>query len=93
MAEALIARGATLSAPIAIWLGKSDWLRAQHAAGKLQNPLNSEGGLLTLAVKHRRREIVELPLDLGFDPDERHRVGVGGNEYHWGAPLRACVAQ
>jgi ankyrin repeat protein len=89
MAEALLTRGATLTAPVAIWLGKADWPRAQHAAGKLENPLNSEGGLLTLAVKHRRREIVELLLNPGFDPDERHRVRAGGREYHWGAPLRA----
>jgi ankyrin repeat protein len=94
MAEVLLARGATLTAPIAIWLGKADWLRAQHAAGKLDNPLNSEGGLLTLAVNHRRREIVELLLNLGLDPNERLRVG-GAEEptYTWSAPLRACVKQ
>jgi ankyrin repeat protein len=91
MAEVLLARGATLTASIAIWLGKADWLRAQHAAGKLENPLNSEGGLLTLAIKQRRREIVDLLLDLGFDPNERHRVDE--NRYSWGAPLRACVKQ
>ncbi len=91
MAEALLAHGATLTAPVAIWLGKSEWLRAQHAGGKVDNPLTSEGGLLTRAIKHRRREIVALLLDLGFDPDERHRVGE--NTYFWGAPLRACVKQ
>jgi len=91
MAEALLARGATLTPSIAIWLGKSDWLRAQHAVGKLDNPLNSEGGLLTLAIKHRRREIVEILLDLGFDPNERHRVAE--DRYSWGAPLRACVKE
>jgi ankyrin repeat protein len=94
MAEALLARGATLTPSIAVWLGKSEWLRAQHAAGKLDNPLNSEGGLLTLAIKHRHREIIELLLDLGFDPNERLRVGGAEDPmYSWGAPLRACVKQ
>ena len=93
MAEALLARGATLTPSVAVWLGKTEWLRAQHAAGKLHNPLTSEGGLLTLAIKHRRREIVDLLLDLGFDPDERHRVSADPVQYSWGAPLRACVKQ
>jgi len=91
LAEALLARGAMLTPPIAIWLGKSEWLRTQHAAGKLDNPLTSEGGLLTLAIKHRGREIVDLLLDLGFDPNERHLVNADEVRYSWGAPLRACV--
>ena len=36
MAEALLARGATLTAPIAVRLGKSEWLREKHATGKLK---------------------------------------------------------
>jgi ankyrin repeat protein len=89
MAEALLACGATLTPPIAVWLGKSEWLRAQHAAGKLDYPLTSDDGLLTRAVNHRRPEVVKLLLDLGLDPNERHRVAE--NRYSWGAPLRACV--
>jgi hypothetical protein len=92
-ADAPLARGATLTPPIAIWLAKSEWLREKHIAGKLENPLTSEGGLLTLAIRRGRREIVELLLDLGFDPNERHRAGAEEERYSGGAPLRSCVKQ
>ena len=73
MAEALLARGATLTAPIAVALGKADWLIARHANGTLTHPAEGDG-LLTVAVEHDRGDMLRLLLDLGFDPDERKRV-------------------
>jgi hypothetical protein len=72
--------------------GQADWLRARHAEGKLANPPGGDG-LLTIAVRHNRPGILKLLLDLGFDPDERIRVG-GLEEvvYSWGRPLQLCAA-
>jgi ankyrin repeat protein len=93
MAETLLARGATLTAPLAVALGKTDWIRARHAKGTLANP--SEGdGLLTVAVENGRRDMVELLLALGFDADERrstaHDDGVHDS---WGTPLARAAAK
>ena len=55
-------------------LGHADWLRARHAAGALSNPLEDSGGLLRIAATHNRADVVQLLLDLGFDPDERVHV-------------------
>jgi ankyrin repeat protein len=77
MAETLLARGATLTAPIAIALGKVDWIRARHAEGRLAHPADGDG-LLTMAVEHGRRDMLELLLDLGFDADERRGPDSGG---------------
>lgn len=46
--------------------------------GHLVNPITWEaGGLLTVAVRHNRPDILELLLEFGFDPDERVRSGEG----------------
>jgi hypothetical protein len=55
-----------------------EWLRARHAEGKLVNPIRWDGGgLLTVAVRHNRPEMLRLLLDFGFDPDERVSSGEG----------------
>ena len=90
MAEILVARGARVTPDVAVALGRSDWLRARHAEGALAG---SAAGLLGLAVRHDRPEILTLLLDLGVDPDERGRVG-GLEEplFSWGEPLRECAS-
>ena len=74
MAEILIAHGATLTSRAAVLLRKGDLLRAQHADGKLENPIGDDGGLLSLAVRNNIPDMLALLLDLGLDPDERVRI-------------------
>jgi ankyrin repeat protein len=93
LANMLLLRGATLPAPVAVALGKADWLRAKHAAGTLAHPPQGDG-LLTAAVEHERLDMLRLLLDLGFDPEERSRV-VGGDEVYErrGVPLERAAAK
>jgi ankyrin repeat protein len=92
VARVLRERGAELTARSAVALGEADWLRARHAAGALVNPISGPGGLLSVAVRHDRREILALLLDLGFDPDERTRLGdLEEVVYSWGMPLHHCA--
>ncbi len=99
VARMLRGRGAELSAASAVALGEADWLRARHAEGALGNPVlvdvfDSPNGLLTLAVRHNRPEMVALLLDLGFDPDEPLRVdGLQEVEYYSAGPLWHCAVE
>ena len=74
--------------------GDLEWLRAQHAGGNLVNAIRwSGGGLLTVAVRNNRTEVLELLLDYGFDPDERSSIGEGDwVAYSQGYPLWYCAA-
>ena len=64
------------AARAAVASGDMEWLRARHAEGSLVNPIRWDGGgLLTVAVRHNRPEMLRLLLDFGFDPDERVSVG------------------
>jgi ankyrin repeat protein len=90
VATLLLSRGAELGPVSAVALGDEDWIRIRHAEGTLVR----DAGLLETAVWHDRPEMLALLLDLGFDPDERTRVG-GMDEivYSAGAPLLWCVAK
>ena len=58
-----------------------------HRDGKLKNEIEFYGGgLLTVAVRVNRIEMVRLLLDLGFDPDEAAAPAEDGGE-SWGFPL------
>ncbi len=93
MAETLLMHGATLTPWAAILLGKGEWLRAQHAAGTLQNEIGQDGGLVSMAVMHDRPDMLALLLDLGLDPNERAREAyVDGDQYAAGRPLQQCVS-
>jgi ankyrin repeat protein len=84
--------GGPLTARAAVALGRADWLRARHAEGALVNPIESWGGLLTIAAMRDRPEMLTLLLDLGFDPDERTRVDdLEEVIYTWGMPLMHCA--
>jgi hypothetical protein len=78
----------------AVAAGDIAWLRARHAEGTLLNPVRwSDGGLLTVAVRHNRPEVLALLLDFGFDPDERVSEGEGDwVAYSQGYPLWCCAA-
>ena len=73
----------------AVAAGDEEWLRVRHAEGTLVNPVRwSDGGLLTVAVRHNRPEMLSLLLDFGFDPDERVSEGAGDwVAYSQGYPL------
>lgn len=91
----LLERGAALTPRAAVVLGDVDWLRAAHAKGALDNPVDEWGGLLSLAVNHSQPAILSMLLEWGFDPDERTRFrDVGGDEvvFTWGLPLWYCAS-
>jgi ankyrin repeat protein len=70
--------GADLTARAAVALGEEAWLRARQSEGTLVNPITWEaGGLLTVAVRHNRPDMLDLLLEFGFDPDERASSGDG----------------
>lgn len=72
VAGMLRAHGAQLNARSAVALGEADWLRARHSEGTLVNPIEwSCGGLIAVAVRHDRADILSLLLDFGLDSDER----------------------
>jgi ankyrin repeat protein len=83
-----------LTARDAVAAGDEKWLRAQHAAGTLVNTIRwDEGGLLTIAVRHNRPEILSLLLDFGFDPNEPVSSSEGDwTAYSQGYPLWHCAA-
>lgn len=61
--------------------GDLQWLRSSLAEGKLANQVRwSDGGLLTVAVRNNRPQVLQFLLDeCKFDPDER----VSGGEGDW----------
>jgi len=61
--------------------GDLQWLRSSLAEDKLANQVRwSDGGLLTVAVRNNRPEVLQFLLDeCKFDPDER----VSGGEGDW----------
>ena len=77
------------AARAAVASGDIEWLRARHAEGTLVNPIRWDGGgLLTVAVRHNRPEMLRLLLDFGFDPNERVSSGEGDwVAYSQGYPL------
>jgi ankyrin repeat protein len=94
---------------VAKWVAEwvTEWVRAPHAEGtcgtglpacpapkaELPKPIE-DSGLLTIAVKHDRPEMLALLLDLGFHPDERVRVeGLDEAAFSWGMPLWHCAGR
>ena len=81
--ESTIARAMELdnAERTAVANGDLQWLRSSLAEGKLANHVRwSDGGLLTVAVRNNRPEVLQFLLDeCKFDPDER----VSGGEGDW----------
>ncbi len=96
VARLLRARGAELTPRAAVALGDAPRIRELHQNDPKSLDLAGRrgGGLLTLAVKHDRPEMLRLLLDLGLDPDERHRLGAVEEEvWSSGEPLWHAAAQ
>ena len=72
VAKLLLERGAELTVRGAMALGDEARVRELIAAEPgLLRAISSDGGLVTLAVKHRQMGMVRLLLDLGADVNER----------------------
>ena len=89
VANILLERGAELTVRAAVALGRprevADMVRASPG---LLHEIQTDGGLLSLAVKHGQLEIVRLLLDLGADVDERiHLQQLEQPTLSWGMPL------
>jgi ankyrin len=94
VASRLIRAGAEMTPWAAVALGDTGWLRARHAQGSLTNPIEGNGGMLRIAASHDRADVLQLLLDLGFDPNERARmedVDADGIAFTWGMPLYHCA--
>ncbi|HEV2425087.1 MAG TPA: ankyrin repeat domain-containing protein [Terriglobia bacterium] len=91
VAKLLLDRGAEVTLPAAIALGDISCIRELVEAnpGLLRQEIRwTEGGLLTLAVKHGQLEVIRLLLDLGMDVDERTMLQeLEEPTLSWGAPL------
>jgi len=84
---------APLTARSAVALGEAQWVRTRLAEGTAPNPIE-DAGLLTIAVKHDRPEMLALLLELGLHPDERVRVeGLDEATFSWGNPLWHCAGR
>jgi ankyrin repeat protein len=80
-------RGARLTPRAAVAIGDQQAVRQMHDAGQLSNEVHTlRGGLLSIAVRVNRPEMVSLLLDLGLDPDETV-PGDEGRRMSWGMPL------
>ena len=94
VANRLVRAGAGMTPWAAVALGDAGWLRARHAQGSLSNPIEGNGGMLTIAAMHNHTDILQLLIDLGFDPNERARmedVDADGIAFTWGMPLYHCA--
>lgn len=89
VAELLFNQGAEHTIRAAVALGDQDRVRPFILRDpELLRDISPNGGLLTLAVNHRRLDMVRLLLDLGADVDERIRFQeLEEPTESWGMPL------
>ena len=80
-------KGAELTPRAAVAIGDHEAVVQTHREGRLKNDIHClRGGLLSIAVRVNRIEMVALLLELGLDPDEAI-LGDDGNRMSWGMPL------
>lgn len=83
----LRAAGAKLTPRAAVAIGDRQAVLQMHREGGLDNRIHPlRGGLLSIAVRVNRPEMVSLLLDLGLDPDEPV-MAEDGTRMSWGMPL------
>lgn len=87
----LLARGAKLTPRAAVAIGDEQAVRQMHREGRLENEIHHlRGGLLSIAVRANRPQMVQLLLYLGLDPDEAF-LDADGSRTSWGMPLWFCA--
>jgi ankyrin repeat protein len=85
-ARLLLQKGAELTPRAAVALGDREAVLRLHREGRLQNEIQVfRGGLLAIAVRVNRLDMVATLLDLGLDPDESVITDDGARS--WGMPL------
>jgi ankyrin repeat protein len=85
-ARLLLQKGAELTPRAAVALGDREAVLRMHREGRLPNEIHMlRGGLLAIAVRVNRLDMVATLLDLGLDPDES--VITDDGERSWGMPL------
>jgi ankyrin repeat protein len=85
-AHLLLHKGADLTPRAAVALGDHEAVVRLHREGRLPNEIHIvRGGLLAIAVRVNRLEMVTTLLDLGLDPDEL--IPSGDGYPSWGMPL------
>ena len=98
VANTLRRHGAELTPASAVALGEAQWVRDFHARSSLANAvrystLEPTVGLLRIAAKHDRPDMIALLLELGLDPNERTLLeDVDGEVYTEGMPLHHCAS-
>ncbi len=85
-ARLLLQKGAELTPRAAVALGDREAVLRLHREGRLPNEIHVfRGGLLAIAVRVNRLDMVATLLDLGLDPDES--VITDDGYPSWGMPL------
>jgi ankyrin repeat protein len=85
-ARLLLQKGAELTPRAAVALGDREAVLRLHREGRLPNEIHIvRGGLLTIAVRVNRLDMVATLLDLGLDPDES--VSTDEGYPSWGMSL------
>jgi ankyrin repeat protein len=85
-AHLLLEKGAELTPRAAVALGDHQAVLRLHREGRLPNEIQVfRGGLLAIAVRVNRLDMVATLLDLGLDPDESIITDDGARS--WGMPL------
>jgi ankyrin repeat protein len=83
----LRSKGAELTLHAAVAIGDKEVILQMHREGCLKNEIHSlRGGLVSIAVRVSRVDMVSLLLDLGLDPDESVQASDGAHQ-SWGMPL------
>lgn len=89
VARLLLSRGAHMTAKGAAALGDVEWLRQRFERDEHRTDKHD---LLRIAVTHNRTDVLDLLLDLGFDPDDRQRLSEDDEApFTWGMPLQHAV--
>ena len=90
----LRSKGAELAPRAAVAIGDQQALLQMHREGRLNNKIDFfRGGLLSIAVRVNRADLVSLLFDLGLDPDESAtRTTAAGRDRSWGMPLWFAAA-
>ena len=82
----LLQKGAELTPRAAVAIGDREAVLRLHREGRLKNEIHLlRGGLLSIAVRVNRIDMVATLLDLGLDPDEP--VVTDDGDRSWGMPL------